>query len=256
MTSGLEPHGEPATYFTFPSFSALGLPHATTTRHCPGVASFAEPIVPEAPRAPFRAEASAILKTAGLEMTRVSYARQVHGAEVARVPAGGGFAGLVDVLVTAERGVPLTIFTADCLAIVVYDPVTPVLGLAHVGWRGMVRGATQAVVRAVGELGGRASRLRVAIAPSIGPCCYEVDEPVTSELARVFGDRWTAWVRSSRAGHVMLDLWTANETLLREAGVAPASIENPRLCTACQPELLYSYRKGNRGRLATLAALP
>jgi copper oxidase (laccase) domain-containing protein len=54
----------------------------------------------------------------------------------------------------------------------------------------------------------------------------------------------------------MLDLWAANETLLREAGVAPGSIDNPRLCTACHPELLYSYRKGNRGRLATLAAIP
>jgi len=54
----------------------------------------------------------------------------------------------------------------------------------------------------------------------------------------------------------MLDLWTANEALLREAGVEPARVENPRLCTACHPELLYSYRRGNRGRLATLAALP
>jgi purine-nucleoside/S-methyl-5'-thioadenosine phosphorylase / adenosine deaminase len=256
MTSGLRPHGEPTAYFTFDSLTALGVPHVTTTRHCPGIASFAEPILPEAPRAPFRDEASEILNRAGLEVGRVSYARQVHGAEVGRVPAAGGFAGLVDVLVTGERGVPLAIFTADCLAIVVYDPVAQVLGLAHVGWRGMVHGATQAVVRSVGELGGRASRLRVAIAPSIGPCCYEVDEPVTAELARAFGDRWTAWVEPSRAGHVMLDLWKANETLLREAGVAPASIDNPRLCTACHPEMLYSYRKGNRGRLATLAALP
>jgi YfiH family protein len=256
MTLGLRPHGEPTAYFTFSSLEAHGVPHLTTTRHCPGVASFAEPISPEAPRAPFRAEASEILRRAGLDVGRASYARQVHGAEVARAPAGGGFAGLVDVLVTAERDVPLTIFTADCLAIVVYDPVARILGLAHVGWRGMVRGATQAVVRSVTELGGRAPRLCVAIAPSIGPCCYEVDEPVTAELARVFGERWTAWVQPSRAGHVMLDLWTANEMLLREAGVAPASIENPRFCTACHPELLYSYRKGNRGRLATLAALP
>jgi len=257
MTSELRPHGEPAAYFTFPSLVGVGLPHATTTRHCPGIASFAEPISPEAPRAPFRFEAAAILGRAGLEIGRVSYARQVHGADTARAPAGGGFAGSVDILVTAERAVPLAIFTADCLAIVFYDPGARILGLAHVGWRGTVRGATQAAVRAIGELGGRASSLRVAIAPSIGPCCYEVDEPVTAELARAFGERWTAWVRpSSRAGHVMLDLWVANETLLSEAGVAPTSIDNPRLCTACHPDLLYSYRKGNRGRLVTVAALP
>ncbi|PYN40849.1 MAG: multicopper polyphenol oxidase [Candidatus Rokuibacteriota bacterium] len=249
-------HGEPAEYFTFSSLNALGVPHATTTRHCPGISSFEERIVPEAPKPPFRAEAVVALGGTGLEMERVSYARQVHGADVARAPAGGGFAGLVDILVTAERGVPLAIFTADCLAIVLYDPSARALGVAHVGWRGTVRGATQKAVRALGEVGGRAGSLRVAIAPSIGPCCYEVDEPVTAEFARAFGERWRSWVTPSRGGRVMLDLWSANEALLAEAGVAPASIENPRLCTACHPDLLYSYRRGNRGRLATLAALP
>jgi YfiH family protein len=256
MTSGLVSHGAPIAYFTFPSLTALGLPHATTTRHCPGIASFSEPISPQAPRAPFRAEAGSTLCGAGLDLARVSYARQVHGAEAGRAPDGGGFVGLVDILTTTERGAPLAIFTADCLAIVLYDPVARVLGLAHVGWRGTVRGTTQAAVRSVCERGGVASRLRVAIAPSIGPCCYEVDEPVTAEFERVFGQRWTGWGAPAGNGHVMLDLWAANEALLREAGVAPASIDNPRLCTACHPELLYSYRKGNRGRLVTLAAVP
>jgi YfiH family protein len=255
-TSLLVPHGRPTEYFTFASLSALGLANATTTKHCPGIGSFAEPIVPEAPKAPFRAEAEGVLGAAGLSMSRVSYARQVHGADTARAPAGGGFAGLVDILVTAERGVPLAIFTADCLAIVLYDPSARALGVAHVGWRGTVRGASQAAVRALGEVGARPGSLRAAIAPSIGPCCYEVDEPVTAELARAFGERWRAWVTPSRGGHVMLDLWSANEALLVEAGVAPESIENPRLCTACHPDLLYSYRRGNRGRLVTLAALP
>ena len=256
MSLELVAHGEPAVYLTFTSLAEVGLPHATTTRHCPGIASFSEPISPQAPKPPFRAEAASTLANAGLAMHRVSYARQVHGADAGRAPEGGGFAGLVDILTTTERRVPLAIFTADCLAIVLYDPVARVLGLAHVGWRGTVRGTTLAAVRSVCERGGVASRLRVAIAPSIGPCCYEVDEPVTAEFERVFGQRWTGWGAPAGNGHVMLDLWAANEALLRGAGVAPASIDNPRLCTACHPELLYSYRKGNRGRLVTLAALP
>ena len=196
------------------------------------------------------------LGAAGLDLARVGYARQVHGADVGRVPAGGGFAGLVDILVTAEPRVPLATFTADCLAIVLCDPTARALAVAHVGWRGTAKGATQRAVRAVGEVGGRAGALRVAIAPSIGPCCYEVDEPVTAEFARAFGDRWRAWATPSRAGRVMLDLWAANEALLVEAGVARESIENSRVCTACHPDLLYSYRRGNRGRLVTLASLP
>src|SRR6266550_6771441 len=174
MRSGLRGHGEPTAYFTVGSLEGLGLPHALTTRHCPGVTSFAEPISPEAPRAPFRAEAAAVLGGAGLEMGRVTYARQVHGATTARAPAGGGFAGLVDILVTTERRVPLAIFTADCLAIVLCDPAAGALGVAHVGWRGTVKGVARRAVRAIGEVGGKAGSLRAAIAPSIGPCCYEV----------------------------------------------------------------------------------
>ena len=250
------PARQPPAYLTFASLTALGLPNATTTRHCPGVASFAEPISAANPVSPFHADAIRTLRVAGLDLTRVSYAKQVHGAEVARAPAGGGFAGAADILVTVERHAPLAIFTADCLAIVLYDPEVPALAAAHVGWRGTVRGVAQAAVAALGRLGARPERLYAAIAPSIGPCCYEVDEPVTSELARAYPGRWEAWVTPRQAGRVMLDLWTANEALLREAGVDPPRVENPRLCTACHLEMLYSYRRGHRGRLATLAALP
>ncbi len=251
----LIPHGEPPAYFTFASLARLGVPHATTTRHCPGVLSFAEPISPADPVPPFGGTAVTTLAGAGLDLARVAYAKQVHGADVARVPAGGGFAGVVDGLVTAERGVPLAIFTADCLAIVLYDPALPALGAVHVGWRGTVRGAAQAAVRALEALGARASRLHAAIAPSIGPCCYEVDEPVIGPLSAAY-EGWQAWARPAGPGRFMLDLWAANETLLARAGLDPARIESPRRCTACARDLFFSYRKGSRGRLATVAALP
>jgi len=124
----------------------------------------------------------------------VAYARQVHGADVAR--ATGGFAGDVDVLATAERGVPLAIFTADCLAITAWDAEAGALSVAHVGWRGTVKAAQQAGVTALRSLGAEPARLRVAIAPAIGPCCYEVDEPVIGEFTRAFGaERLLRWSR-------------------------------------------------------------
>jgi YfiH family protein len=225
------------------------LAHVTTTRHCPGVTS------PSERTGPFNAEARETLAEAGLDLARVAYARQVHGADVARVT--GGFAGDVDVLTTTEPGVPLAIFTADCLAITAWDAKAHALSVAHVGWRGTVKRAQEAAVASLHTLGGEPARLHVAIAPAIGPCCYEVDEPVIGEFTRAFGaTRLARWSRPSRPGHVMLDLWTANEDLLVDAGVDRARIDNPRLCTACHPELLYSYRKGNRGRLVTVAALP
>ena len=189
-------------------------------------------------------------------MGRVAWGWQVHGADVAAVDAGG-FAGHVDALVTTVRGVPLAIFTADCLAIVLVDVEAPALAVAHVGWRGTVRGATQAAVAAIVGAGARPERLRAAISPSIGPCCYEVDAPVIDAFAAAYPDRSRAWMTTSRhAGRVMLDLWAANAALLEDAGVDPARIENPRVCTACHVETLYSYRKGHKGRLATVAALP
>ena len=124
------------------------------------------------------------------------------------------------------------------------------------GWRGTARGASQAAVAALLTRGARPEGIRAAISPSIGPCCYEVDEPVVSAFAAAYGAASERWFTPTAAGHARLDLWAANEALLADAGVGPTRIENARVCTACHPELLYSYRRGHRGRLVTLAALP
>jgi copper oxidase (laccase) domain-containing protein len=82
-----------------------------------------------------------------------------------------------------------------------------------------------------------------------------VDEPVIGPLSAAY-EGWQAWARPAGPGRFMLDLWAANETLLARAGLDPARIESPRRCTACARDLFFSYRKGSRGRLATVAALP
>ena len=181
----------------------------------------------------------------------------MHGNTIARVgETGGPFGDGFDVLVTDARGVGLAIFTADCLAITLVDDAAGALSVAHAGWRGTVRDVPGTAVGALRELGARPERLRATIAPSIGPCCYEVDEPVTRELSAAFPHLWQQWVTPTRPGHVMLDLWRANEDLLARAGVERSRIENARLCTACHRDVFYSYRKGDRGRLVTVAALP
>jgi YfiH family protein len=158
--------------------------------------------------------------------------------------------------VTTARGVPLAIFTADCLAVVLVDVEAPALAVVHVGWRGTVRAAAQAAVGGLVAAGARAERLHVFVAPSIGPCCYEVDGPVVDAFMSAYGARSREWMHPARPGHWMLDLWAANAALLAEAGVDPQRIVNPRVCTACHLDTFFSYRKGNRGRLATVAALP
>ncbi len=242
-------HGAPVVYFTFATLAAAGLPHVATTRHLPGARPFGDPV------SPFGAEAAAALAPAGLDLGRAAFARQMHGVDHARV-AKAGHAGAVDILVTTERALPLAISTADCLAITAYDPEARALAVAHVGWRGTASGGAREMVKALVAAGGRPERMRVTIGPSIGPCCYEVDEPVVTRFRHAYPRDWERWLRPGRPDHWMLDLWQTNEDLLGTAGVPPGSIENARRCTACHPDLFYSYRRGDRGRLVTIAALP
>ena len=247
----MKAHGEPVTHYTFSSLENLGVPHLTTTRHCPGVTPS------HLATGPFDQGAASLLRSVGIDYGWLAWAKQVHGNTVARVGRHGRrFAAGADVLVTSERGVGPAIFTADCLAITLCDLEASALSVCHAGWRGTVADVPGVAVAALREIGARPDRIRVTIAPSIGPCCYEVDEPVTAELGAAFPELWKRWVTPTRPGHVMLDLWLANEDLLARAGIDPARIENPRRCTACHRDVLYSYRKGDRGRLVTVAALP
>ena len=245
-------HGEPPTHLTFPALEELGLPHATTTRHCPQVTRASDPV------APFDGPGPEILNAIGFNLSKMVYLDQVHGDTVRRVDGGArGFVGEGDILLTATPGLPLSIFTADCLAVILVDPRHPVLALAHVGWRGMLRGATRRAVTAMSEAGAQPREIWAAISPSIGPCCYEVDGPVVGPLSRVFPRAWTRWVTWRGEGKWMLDLWQANHDQLVAAGVRSEQILNPRLCTSCNLDLYFSYRReGSAGRLVTLAALP
>ena len=121
----------------------------------------------------------------------------------------------------------------------------------------MVQGALEKAIAAMGEAGAHPEALWAAISPSIGPCCYEVDQPVIDPLSRAFPDTWRRWVTWRGVGKWTLDLWQANHDQLVSAGVLPDQIVNPRLCTSCHLDLYFSYRReGSTGRLVTLAALP
>jgi YfiH family protein len=228
----------------------LGVPHVFTTRHFPGIAAW------KAPGGPFRDEALAALAAHGLGGEVPAHARQVHGVAVA-VASAGGFQGEADVIVSERPALPVAVFTADCLPIVVYDPDGRRLALAHSGWRGTAQGAAAAAVGALAKAGGAPERFACAIGPSIGPCCYEVDAPVIARLEAAFAGRWKAWVTARAAGKWMLDLWAANRDQLVAAGLDPARIDNPRLCTGCHDGLFFSYRRQRgEGRLAAVAAVP
>ena len=249
-------HGTPPTYLSFDGLAAAGVRHAFTTRHHGSFDGVS------APGGPFLTRGGGPgLEALWIEGGAVRFTRQVHGAAwLGTDDAPPGLVGTADALVTTTRGRPLAIFTADCLAVVLVDPERRVLAAAHAGWRGTVAGLLgRLVADLVDRFEARPERLAAAIGPSIGPCCYEVDEPVLGPLRAAFPADWTRWARpvaGGEPGKAWLDLWQANADQLTAAGLRPEAIWNPRLCTGCHRDLFFSYRKEGRGlRLATLALL-
>lgn len=165
----------------------------------------------------------------GADPAHLSLGFQHHSPVVNRAQPGvRGIRG--DGLWSNEPGVPLLVLGADCLpvALVRTNGAPPAVALLHAGWRGLLEGIVRAGVEALG-----AGTVAAAIGPGIGPCCYEVHEDVADPFRQRFGDEI---VRSER-----LDLWTAAELSLREAGVS--SVERLDLCTACNPDRFFSYRR-------------
>lgn len=182
----------------------------------------------------------------GADPETATMAWQHHGAEVTRAePRGivtpGTMFERCDGLWSEEPRQAMMLLTADCLpvAIVRENGAKPALAILHVGWRGLLAGIVDAGARALGD-----GKLAAAIGPGIGPCCYEVGEQVAEPFRVAYDDV----VRDRR-----LDLWSAAEQALREAGCQ--EVERADLCTYCHPELFFSHRrdKGRTGRQGVVA---
>jgi len=160
-----------------------------------------------------------------------------------------------DLIFTDKPEVTLYMRFADCVPILLYDLKKGVVGLAHAGWLGTVRGASSAAVRAmVGHYGSRPGDIMAAIGPSIGIDHYEVGPDVISQVEQSFGSD-AKRIIDVRDGRTYLDLWAANQIQLEKSGVE--NIEVAGLCTACHLGDWFSHRaeKGRTGRFGALIAL-
>lgn len=172
-----------------------------------------------------------------------------------------GFRRRGDALITREPGLFLLISFADCLPILYFDPAHRVAALTHAGWRGTAGGiAMQTVKTLASRYGSCPADLLVGLAPSIGPCCYEVGPDVLAEMERLPDVAASVVTRphpADRADRWMLDLKETNRRQLLAAGVAPERIEVMPICTACRTDLFYSHRQeqGKTGRFAVLMGI-
>lgn len=174
--------------------------------------------------------------------TRVLIPVQIHSSKVYLIRKGEAAALRfpADALVTDDPGICLTVSVADCLPLCLYDPETPAVGIAHLGWRGIVAGIVENCVETFQrKLGTSAARIEAFLGPCIGRCCYQV----TPEVAVLFPESCI----ERREGRMFLDLRAVAKRRLTACGVLENSIFSPDICTSCRNELFFSYRaEGDR----------
>jgi YfiH family protein len=181
---------------------------------------------------------------AGYDPAAVQMARHVHGTDVWTVGRPLAADATFDGLVCDRPGAVLAAFAADCIPILFAEPAARVCGAAHAGWRGTVAGIARNMVAAMQALGARADRIRVALGPSIGPCCFEVGPEVVAAFRDALGDVPGLVVAGPHKDHI--DLRVASRAFLERAGVAPDHIDDRPPCTRCEPERFFSYRRDGR----------
>ena len=169
---------------------------------------------------------------------RMATLRQTHSDIIWTVKQVEGCLGDGDALITADPGIFLAIRTADCVPILLADPVRRVVAAVHAGWRGTVAGiAALTVERMRNEFGTDPGDILAAVGPSIGPCCFEVGTEVPLPQ------------RNRKA-----DLWAANRKQLEGVGVGMVWVAEA--CTMCDAGTFYSYRRGrDTGRMVSVIGM-
>ena len=183
---------------------------------------------------------------AGEEFPLVS-TRQVHGNGVVIWEGGSQKLEEIwpqegDALITRIPGYALGVFTADCLPILLFDPVKRVVGIVHAGWRGTAKGISLKAIEKMTEFFHcQGENMIAALGPAIGPCCYEVDAPVKEAFAA--GELpWDLVATRHRRDKWSLDLYRANAYLLQKEGLKRENIHRLELCTSCRRDIFCSYR--------------
>lgn len=176
--------------------------------------------------------------------------RQTHGSDILVINEPNEdlshFAAIEsDAIITDQHGVMLAVTVADCVPILLFDPVKKVIAAVHAGWKGTAATlAAKTVAGMTSVFDCDPAVVQAAIGPCIKKCCYEVDMPVKQGFNQS-GLPWELIAEQGTEGKWQLDMAVANRELLLRAGLHEGSIQMSDLCVSCHRELFFSYRRDN-----------
>jgi polyphenol oxidase len=199
---------------------------------------------------------------AGIDLFWFAFANQTHSGNVAVVDAAGRGKGATekrtamentDGMVTNVERICLCVQVADCVPVLMYDPVERVIAAVHAGWRGILKRIVPATVeKMIQHYGCRAENIYAGLGPSNGPCCYEVEEDVKRETLISLGSLNGIITPGKNPGKYIFDQWNAVKMQLLDTGLKESHIEVSGICNQCHHETFFSNRagQGESGRYA------
>ncbi len=161
-----------------------------------------------------------------------------------------------DALITACPDVTIVIRVADCVPIILFDPVTTVMAVIHAGWKGTAEGITSKTIDVlINQYSCLAGNIKAGIGPSIGPCCFRVRENVADRF-RSQTCKSESLIIIKKSGF-SVNLQEANKVQMTMRGVRADNIEVSHICTSCNSHLFFSHRResGKTGRFGLFAGL-
>ena len=201
----------------------------------------------------------------GIDTSRIAFTKQVHENNVQLVTSADTRALFepsrytADGVVTAERGVTLICYTADCVPVLLCDSENGVIAALHCGWRSSVADIIGVAVGKMLALGAKTENICAAIGPAIGKCCFEVGGEVVEAARTYLGGELDGLVtaREGIEGKYLLDLHGANKHRLLQLGLLEENISVSDECTMCKSDKYWSHRvtRGDRGSQAALIVL-
>lgn len=151
-----------------------------------------------------------------------------------------------DAIITNEKNVPLLILTADCVPVVLVDTINKAVGLVHAGWRGTYGKICAETLQSMKEnYNTKPEDVVAIIGPSIGKCCYEVSYDLVEKFSALLSNA-DEKIYEIRDDKYYLDLWEINTQILKEFGVLKSNIINMNICTSCNCDRFFSYRKHDK----------